>query len=446
MAFSPDGSLLVSGRQDGSFLVWDVTAAGSLRSPIGGGSSSITSIAFSPDGQKLAVGDKDGRLVLHDVGTIGRSLLGETRIHRVVTTPGVAFTTDKRHPVLASIGPDNTIMLWAGETPERLDPSLHGQTMGVTVLAISPDGTRLVSGGADGTLVLWDVVKRSPITPPRDAHEGAVSNLAFSADGKKIVSSGTRGTLQVWDSGTLQPTGSPPPPHLNAVFAATFSPDGRKIASAASDGIRLWDLTTGKQTWLDQSLDESDDLADIRSVAFSPNGKILALGGSGGTVGLWDIAAQRQIGRLGADSSSLGLDAGQLTRSGAPSPMETPGPAVTSLTFSPDGLTIASGHGAGAVILWDVTTRQRLGPALDGHLTPVMSLAYSPDGRTLASASSARPAILWNADPRAWRDRVCAIARTNFTSDQWKQFFPNQGYHKTCPEFDVQHEAATPAR
>ena len=155
--------------------------------------------------------------------------------------------------------------------------------------------------------------------------------------------------------------------HKNGVRSLAFSPDGKKIASAGWDDVMIWDVAT------------QQNIATFeggRSVAFSPNGRILATGG--GNVNLWDVTTQRNIATLKHTSN------------------------VWSLAFSPDGTILASGTVNGMIKLWDVAMQREMftfeaHKVMDKHVgNPIHSLVFSPDGTILASATYDRTIKLWD--------------------------------------------------
>ena len=107
---------------------------------------------------------------------------------------------------------------------------------------------------------------------------------------------------------------------------------------------------------------------------------------------------------------------------------------VTSVAFSPDGQTLASGSWDKTIRLWDLATRQPRDAPLTGHQSAVNSVAFSPDGRTLASGSEDKTIILWDVDVKSWLKRACAIANRNLNKDEWQHYMGDRPYRKTIPD------------
>src|SRR5262249_25461771 len=152
----------------------------------------------------------------------------------------------------------------------------------VVRLAFSPDGKLLASGDEDGQVCLWDG-RSGEATRTLDGHAQWVSGVGFSSDGKTLVSGSHDKTVKLWDvgSGKLQMAlaGQEGP-----VTALAFSPDGRLLATVAAGDrdqpggrnikVLLWDTTTWEPTRVCP-----DQTAEVESLAFSPDGNVLALGG-----------------------------------------------------------------------------------------------------------------------------------------------------------------------
>ncbi len=161
----------------------------------------------------------------------------------------------------------------------------------------------------------------------------------------------------------------------------------------------------------------------VRNVAFSPNGKMLASGSSDNTIILWDAATQQAIG----------------------SPLSGHTSNVWSVAFSPDGKALASGSDDNTIILWDVATRQPIGTPLTGQVGDINSVAFSPDGKMLASASDDKTIFLLDVSlvdvslldlgPEAWAAKACQRANRNLTQVEWKQYFGDELYRKTCEQW-----------
>ncbi|MFL5240711.1 MAG: tetratricopeptide repeat protein [Gemmataceae bacterium] len=197
-----------------------------------------------------------------------------------------------------------------------------------------------------------------------------VTDFAMSPDGKTVASVNRAGTAIVWDLTTHRPRRTI---QMGGwLSAVAFSPDGKVLAIGAQYGIvKLLDAETGKE----RALLERFQLAVsfTLSLVFSPDGKMLATSDREGLVRLWDLTTGRLHASLRGHTSAVG-----------------------ALNFSPDGKTLASASGDRTVRLWDVATGQER-ISLKEHQGEVNSVVFAPDGKTLATGGSDSTVRLWRA-------------------------------------------------
>ncbi|KAF5345507.1 hypothetical protein D9757_014304 [Collybiopsis confluens] len=360
VAFSPDGSKIVSGSYDETVRIWDAVAGQQL-AKLDGHTDVVNSVAFSPDGSKIVSGSHDETVCIWDA--VAGQQLAQLDGHTYVVT-SVAFSPDGSKIVSGSY--DQTVRIWDAIAGQEL-AQLDGHTSEVTSVACSPDGSKIVSGSYDRTVRIWDAVAGQQLAQ-LDGHTDVVDSVAFSPDGSKILSGSYDRTVRIWDAVAGQQLAKLDG-HTSGVTSVAFSPDGSKIVSGSDDEtVRIWDAVAGQQ------LAQLDGHASwVNSVAFSPDGSKIVSGSHDETVCIWDAVAGQQLAQLDGHTY-----------------------VVTSVAFSPDGSKIVSGSYDQTVRIWDAIAGQELAQ-LDGHTSEVTSVACSPDGSKIVSGSYDRTVRIWDA-------------------------------------------------
>lgn len=275
---------------------------------------------FSPDGRSFLVGGDGGTLRLYEVksGKLLHELTGHTR-----WVQHAVFLPDGKQALSASM--DGTLRLWDLTSGKEIR-KLAGNAGGVYSVDVSRDGKWVVSAGADRTLRLWNLANGQEVRKFEGHTEGCMAQ--FSPDGKQILSSGHDRTMRLWDVASGKEVRKYEG-HTAALYGAFFLPDGKRALSYSADATaRVWDLATGKE---EKKLNLGANLADIRGVALSPDGKHILVGTNGPyMVRLLDLASGKEIHRFNCGTSPRGL------------------------SFSHDGRLAGGGSWRGVVYLWRV--------------------------------------------------------------------------------------------
>lgn len=371
MAFSPDGRFLAAGTHDdsnppdGVIKIWDSTTYRNIANLKGhesgvekvgnvwkGFSGEPSSVAFSPDGTIIASGAMDS----HHTTIKMWDVTNWQEMDSLETGSPVSFLTfSPNGELLTSYG--DTIKLWNVATGENI-ATLEGKSK--KAVALSPDGN-ILAGSAGNTIELWDMATLQKIAT-LEGHSASVNSLAFSPDGTVLASGSYDGTTRLWDIASQQEISwGNLMGHVRGPRLITFSPDEKILASAGGEIIKLWDVVTGKHL-----ATLKGHSGRVNSIAFSPNGKILASGSEDETIKIWEIATGNSIATLEEDSELADR--------------------VNSIAFSPDGKILASGTYR-RIKLWDMVTFQNI-DTLEGYSKgDVTSVLIAQDGTFLASIS-----------------------------------------------------------
>jgi len=280
VAFSPDGKIVASGQDnDGMVTLWDTTTGHEIR-VIQGHEGAVMAVAFNPEGTVLASGGEDRTIRLWDVAT---GMPQQTLTGHEDYVSSIAFHSTG---LIASGSGDKTIKVWGGllyprRRLYRLLMTLVGHADEVTSVAFSPDSARLASGSRDTTVRLWGWYGATKNERTLRGHVGAVLSVSYSPDGQIVASSSADETIKLWSVETTHDEHDPRTlsRYIDSVRSVAFHPNGQIIAAANFRDdypVTLWDVRTGRE--LRSSTGNSDEAV---SVAFSPDGRVVACGAGG---------------------------------------------------------------------------------------------------------------------------------------------------------------------
>ncbi|GAB4276341.1 MAG: AAA-like domain-containing protein [Oscillatoriaceae cyanobacterium] len=384
VSYSPDGKLIATASDDNTAKIWaaDGTPIATLNH-----SGPVRSVAWSPDSKILATGSYDDTIKIWNIDQINAG-----RVEERNPTPIV----EQRNPT----------------------QTIQAQQDKITSIAISPDGQTIASAGANGTVKLWTI--QGQLKFELKAHQGWVNGIAISPDGSTLATAGSDQTAKIWNLKAAAKGNSPQPltltGHTNSVYSVSFSPDGERLATASNDNTaKIWNLKAAANGQVGANGHSplhtlSGHSSSVRSIAWSPDGKLIATASYDQTVKIW-----KQNGELldtlkghsaGAYSVSFSPNGSYIATASVdetvrlwslnpkmPNTLPRSSAAIRSVSFGPGGKLIATGGEDRTVKLWN---RQGvLVRTLKGHTGVILRVVFSPDGRLLATTSSDTTVKIW---------------------------------------------------
>jgi WD40 repeat protein len=275
-------------------------------------------------------------------------------------------------PIVATGSEDTTIRLWNIDTGAEVG-LLTGHQKSVDSIAFHPHQSGLlVSGDRAGQIKLWQVDRAEELMAI-NSQQAKVNCLAISHDGRSIISGGSDKTIKIWllgltDDRSIDNIATLKAHHL-AVNGVAFNPIEGEVAFASVSSDRrviLWGMASKTPLSIFAGHTQA-----IKTLAFSPDGKLLATAGDDGLILIWDIDCRKLVQTLSAHRWT-----------------------ISALSFSADGNTLISASWDGNIKFWQVKLGQEI-DCLSTHNEEVLAMAIGQDSQSIVTASRDRTAKVW---------------------------------------------------
>jgi hypothetical protein len=391
VAFSADGSQLVSASEDRTVRRWDLDARRQSGPTLGSVGGPARTVSVRPQGDLVASGGDDATIVLWrtDVTSpMAAPLLGPA-----ANVVDVAVAADARVLVTAQAG--GAVRLWnllsrrpigdlalLRSAPHRplLATATHGDVLAVT----TPVGVEL-----------WDVRRRALLRVLQTS--AAPTAVALSADGRTLAAAipvlepGSR--VELWDTAAGTRRGESLVADRRSVNGLAFDQGGGRLAAATHDSaVVIWDLATGGQI----PMPPSTQAGQITAVAFASDTTVVS-GADDGSIVMTDVAAGRITGRRMAGHAGR----------------------VRAVAVDARNGLIASGADDGTVVLWDIAAHVRLGEvaSFGGRVGDIDVGGVTGTGILVSAGPMG--VVLTATNVEVWRYTACSMANRDLTASEW---------------------------